>query len=219
MPVMGGIEAAKIYNFTVTPDERIPILILTANATIEAQRECEDANIDAFHTKPIEAARLIQTINELTNNKPKGITYDDTTISNENFRVEQPGLHSEPNRLIDNNILRSLAELASDHSFLPSLIEGYVRDTESLLIQMEKSLANKNVNEFLDSVHALKGSSGSIGAIKLQEICTNILADKATNTDHIRSLKIMNDCYQASKQELIYAANKHADDSSAKTGI
>ena len=65
MPEMGGIEAAKIYHFTTEGKKISPIIILTANATIEAKRECEEANIDAYLTKPIVASLLIDTINSL----------------------------------------------------------------------------------------------------------------------------------------------------------
>ena len=58
MPVMGGIDAAKIYHYTTSPEDQKPIIILTANATKEAMKQCEDANINAYLTKPIEAKKL-----------------------------------------------------------------------------------------------------------------------------------------------------------------
>ena len=50
MPVMGGIETAKIHRVTHTQGPRIPIVALTADATAESRRACEEAGIDAYLT-------------------------------------------------------------------------------------------------------------------------------------------------------------------------
>ena len=67
MPVMGGIEAAKIYNFSTNGKEKVPIIILTANVTTEALRECQEANVSAYLTKPIDVNKLLETIHTLSN--------------------------------------------------------------------------------------------------------------------------------------------------------
>jgi len=66
MPVMGGLEAAKIYRVTANHEPQMPIIILTANATVEARRESVEAGIDAFLTKPIDALTLLDTVARLT---------------------------------------------------------------------------------------------------------------------------------------------------------
>ena len=66
MPIMGGIEAAKIYHFSTSSEKKAPIIILTANATTEALRECEDAKVDAYLTKPINIKKLLSTIARIT---------------------------------------------------------------------------------------------------------------------------------------------------------
>ena len=79
MPVMGGIEAAKLYNYTTPAEHRKPIIILTANATKEAQKQCEDANVDGYLTKPIVAKKLLSTIDEVSN---KNNIYGDHSVPN-----------------------------------------------------------------------------------------------------------------------------------------
>jgi two-component system sensor histidine kinase RpfC len=70
MPIMGGIEAAKIFRFTDRREPPMPIIILTADATVETRRKYEIDSIDAFLTKPIDALLLLNTIGRIIN-KPK----------------------------------------------------------------------------------------------------------------------------------------------------
>ena len=60
MPVMNGIEATKLYRFASLGRPRIPIVALTADATAEVGRRCEEAGMDACVTKPIEPRRLLR---------------------------------------------------------------------------------------------------------------------------------------------------------------
>ena len=62
MPVMNGIEATKLYRFASLGRKRVPIIALTADASPEMRRRCEDAGMDSCVTKPIEPARLLGII-------------------------------------------------------------------------------------------------------------------------------------------------------------
>jgi two-component system sensor histidine kinase RpfC len=65
MPVMGGLEAFKIYRATDSKKPQMPVIILTASATVDAKQACEEAGVDAFLTKPIETRSLLETIKRL----------------------------------------------------------------------------------------------------------------------------------------------------------
>jgi two-component system sensor histidine kinase RpfC len=164
MPVMGGIEATKLYNHTTAEDNRKPIIILTANATTEAIRECQNAKVSAYLTKPIDIEELLSTITNLTDSNHKAIANNThlRKIDNKEYIDEQ---------LIDIDTLDSLEELSDDDLFVTNLINSYISDTDLLLIDMERSIANKDYNKFLELAHALKGSSGSIGAVRLHDVC------------------------------------------------
>ena len=69
MPVVSGLEVVKIHRFTGPKESSVRFLILTANATTEAMNECREAGVDAFLTKPIEPAKLLDQIDRLA---PRG---------------------------------------------------------------------------------------------------------------------------------------------------
>ena len=79
MPGLSGLEAAKLYRFTHPEDQQIPIVALTADATAEARRLSEEAGMDVHLTKPVDAERLLHTMDMLTAAKKGGAAYDDVT--------------------------------------------------------------------------------------------------------------------------------------------
>ena len=66
MPYMGGLEVVKVHRALSRHPLDTPVIILTANATLEARQECERAHIDAYLTKPVDALTLLDTVARLT---------------------------------------------------------------------------------------------------------------------------------------------------------
>jgi two-component system sensor histidine kinase RpfC len=197
MPVMGGIEAAKIYNFTAPSDEKAPIIILTANATKEALMECEDAKVDAYLTKPINVGKLLTTISKLTRDTIQAQNYfvlEEEAIVNRNINSDHP--------ILDYEVIDSVQSLSANEEFIRTLSYGFISDSEKLISSMEKAVAEKDYKCFNEKAHALKGSSGSIGATKLQYLCCEILEDDATDNQYISLLKDISLTFLATKESL-----------------
>ena len=193
MPKMGGIEAAKIYHYSTEDSKISPIIILTANATIEAKRECEEANIDAYLTKPIVARVLLNTIYSLCENVGK-ITANDGSRS--------PIQTTDSATILNMEVIQSIKELSTDTSFIRDLIEIFINDATKLLSEMESAIANKNFTLYLEHIHALKGSAGSIGANKLFKLCQSTLMQPPNDISYISNLSKINQLFQATNDEL-----------------
>lgn len=197
MPEMGGIEAAKIYHFSTEENKKVPIIILTANATIEAKRECSEAKVDAYLTKPIVAKTLLNTINSLcegtTSKRPQtSVAFDSSTTTNT----------TSPSAILDKAVIQSIRDLSDDPNFAYDVIETFIHDSSLLLTKMEKAIADKNIALYLEHIHALKGSSGSLGAIKLFEHCKLTLLQTPSEINHISNLRTTSQLAQATKDEL-----------------
>lgn len=186
MPVMGGIEAAKIYNYTNSYKNRSPIIILTANATTDALKECEEANIDAYLTKPINMNKLLATISTLAQKSVQKIctTQDDST-----HNCDDTSYKSLEEAIIDYDVLIKLKSLSDDVAFLPSLINGFIGDSEKLIHDIEAAISKADFEKYDDLVHALKGSSGSIGAVRLHMLCSERLNSNQPASNYIASFK------------------------------
>jgi len=207
MPIMGGIETAKIYNFATNQDYRIPIIILTANATTEAIKECEDANVAAYLTKPINIKKLLSAISELggqCRNKIKEKVKPRSLTSHE-YHVEGDVLLEEP--LIDRSVLNSLASLSDQGDFLENVIASFISDGNKLIHEMESAISSKDYESFASHVHALKGSAGSIGATRLYKLCKEKDDSDLSDVTYISRLKEINNRFEQTKVML----KKHLD--------
>ena len=65
MPVMSGLEATKALRAQPTTAD-LKIIALTAHAMASAREECMQAGCDAFATKPVDFASLLETIASVT---------------------------------------------------------------------------------------------------------------------------------------------------------
>ena len=192
MPVMGGIEASKIYKTSNPKNAHIPIILLTANTTTEALDECKEANIDAFLTKPIDAKKLIYTAHSLTSNSERVKKPSCYTDIGEAYQDDR----NNTLEVINTDVLDNLRELSNDKDFLGILIDGYHKDSCKLLSDMEKALSVHKYEQFLEYAHAFKGSSGSIGAYRLHEICKIILLEETPISKYTSYLRDLNKTFE-----------------------
>ena len=182
MPGMDGIEAAKIFRFTHTGSERTPIIMYTADATIDALNACRDAGIDAFLTKPVESVKLLRTIAELGPDKRK-INKKHDQIINSAVPSSYSTLKRDLNvSILDFDYLDNLASLSKDAGFMDNLINGFLDDTGNLIIKIEQKLGQHDYSTIQGCLHTLKGSARSIGATALGYYASLIYDNIRNNT-------------------------------------
>lgn len=184
MPVMGGLEALRIYRMIDSMESHMPIAILTASATIEAKRECEEAGVDAFLTKPIDSYTLLDTVARLSRNNSKG-----SAISEPASNRPTP-IFTANGRLLDRNTLHQLKLLGEgNENFVDTVIQGFVLEGEQLLEAMNAAILSQDYESFKELAHSMKGSAGNMGAEALFQICREIMlsnhADLKSSADNL----------------------------------
>jgi two-component system, sensor histidine kinase RpfC len=173
MPVMNGIEAAKLYRFSNVGRPHVPIVALTADATTDAWARCREAGMDGYVTKPIEPARLVDVIDSVSG-RPEAIqehNVEDSTVSFMADRVAE----SKIKELIDPNALADLENLGG-HVFVSDLVSQFSKDAAALLSSLRAAVEEENVQRFRDAAHALRGSAANLGAAKVFESCMALRA-------------------------------------------
>jgi len=191
MPVMGGIEAAKIFRFMFPDKKDIPILMLTANATTEAIEACKQAKFDAYLTKPVEPEKLLKTIASLVVNK------NSNTLINENSTLNVVNITDPDNLpLVDKNPLDSLFLMAKKNDFMKKLIDCYISDAITTIEKLTVLINNNEYQNISDLIHALDGSSRSIGARKLSRSAIKLsrqiqTGDQFMAKENLEQLKII----------------------------
>ena len=207
MPIMGGIEAAKIYNYSTLGSEKTPIIILTANATTEAKQQCEEANVDAYLTKPIEAKKLLSTI--LSVSKKNYSAVDSINTSNNIINITTSDEHLY--NMLNKSIINDLISLSNDNKFITEIINGFMKDSEYLLSGMEMAVSKSDYKAYKEFLHALKGCAGSVGAEQLYNACKESIYKDNEPSSYINNLKNLNKINKETLNDLIgYIKSKTA---------
>src|SRR3989454_5283706 len=192
MPELGGLDAARAYRFMDPEAIQVPIIMLSADVTSETMKECEEAGIDAFLSKPIEARRLLDTIASL--------------IAKRATALAASGDGAEKTQVVINPATLSELELISaDSTFMPELLNGFIQDGEALLRQMEAAVAAEQYETLRDLVHAMKGSAVTLGAEQLCQTCVGISGQTTSELQAggPRALKVVREQFQQARASLL----------------
>jgi two-component system sensor histidine kinase RpfC len=167
MPGMGGMEALQALRLMTRGRERLPVIMLSADVTPEAKREALEAGADTFLPKPIEALRLLEQIQILTAEKPEAPQAPAQPRALARIGAAAPAV-------VNAETLEHLEELGSSLAFVEKLIRVFLSDSGAILERIEKVLAGRDYHEFRSLVHAMKGSSASMGTDRLTRTCSSL---------------------------------------------
>jgi two-component system, sensor histidine kinase RpfC len=157
MPVVGGLEALKMYRFVA--EKPIPILILSANVTSEAMDQCNAAGAAEFVTKPVRASLVLDAIDRNLADR-----------AGEFKKMPPPEHENTPSFAVVEGsalnplVIAELAKLSKDPTFEVRLLRGVRDDCAKLVENIVTALARRNFEDISDAAHALKGAAGSVGA-------------------------------------------------------
>ena len=167
MPGLSGLETLQAIRLMTRGRERLPVVMLSADVTLEAKKECLEAGADSFIPKPVETLRLLDELRSLTAGKSKEVARPVSAA---------PAVPAAPAgaEVVNSETLMHLEELGSTPDFLERLVGVFVADSLSLLAKMEASVATRNFGEFRNHLHAMKGSAASIGTERLTRLCATL---------------------------------------------
>jgi two-component system sensor histidine kinase RpfC len=156
MPGVSGIEIMKQTRFMEAGRPRTPFIVLTADATTEAQLESERAGAYAFLTKPLVIGRLLEKLAE--------IGEGDTAPTDLPAPIPVNGAGGSP---ISQHILDELREMKLGEDFVHRFLTECARDARKSLADIEIAGKAEQWEVFRDACHALKGAAGNMGAVRL----------------------------------------------------
>ena len=172
MARVGGVEALKLIRLMGRGLERIPVIVLSADVTPDARKECLEAGADAFLPKPIEAMKLLEGIQELVE-KGVGVPASGADRPQAQASTGLPAARVHDAQVVNEETLSQLEALGSA-GFLERLIGVFVADNDDLIQKVQSSVAARNFTEFRNHLHAMKGSAASMGAERLTRVCGDL---------------------------------------------
>jgi two-component system, sensor histidine kinase RpfC len=192
MPVMNGIETTKLYRFAALGQPRVPILGLTADATVEMDARCREAGMDGCVTKPIEPARLLQIIDAMV-----GAVADAGASRMPREGVSEiashPKFQAGAAPALNTRVLDDLRSLGGD-AFVTELAAQFTTDAAALAAELAAAAAAGDAATFRERAHALRSGAANVGAQGIYEMCLawrtiEAGALAAPDADHVAKLE------------------------------
>jgi CheY-like chemotaxis protein/HPt (histidine-containing phosphotransfer) domain-containing protein len=163
MPEMDGFEAARLIRdrekYTdQSVHRRVPIVALTANAVKGDRERCLSAGMDAYLSKPVDAAALLQAIEALitqydaAGNEPRGVSPEAPSIAFDELLERCVG-----NAVVAGRVLEKFAA-------------GAPRQVE----QLRGAVQAGDEEQIGRTAHFLKGMAANIGAARVADLAGRI---------------------------------------------
>jgi two-component system, sensor histidine kinase and response regulator len=152
MPEMDGLEACGIIRSREPTGQRIPIVAVTARAMTGDREECLAAGMDAYLSKPIRSAELLETIDRLV------ATQATTTVAAADvFDIDQ---------------LRS--NVGDDEALIGELLELFASEAATHVATICDAAAGGDAKAVHLAAHTLKGAASAITAARVAQAAGTI---------------------------------------------
>lgn len=165
MPEKTGIEVVKELRF-LESNKKIPVIMLTADATPEAKEMSLNAGANCFLTKPVDARVLLEKVAVLT----RHLRSKRKARRKKTFGSQSQSFEIRSSQWFDENILRELSKLGDGLGFIQGLVKGFLKDGERHIADIITA-ENDDYPAYRESLHALKGSATELGATALVDVC------------------------------------------------
>lgn len=166
MPGMDGLTATRVIREAERGSDRhLPIIAMTANVLDEDQVACVTAGMDDYVAKPISAERLLHVLERVLNQAAVPVTTATVQIQPETL----PDVASwESLPILDQNTVDMLRQLGEDD--LRALIRDFLAELPKRRAALESAQATAAWQNVRSGAHGLKGSLGTLGARRMQDI-------------------------------------------------
>ncbi|MGE0435033.1 MAG: response regulator, partial [Planctomycetota bacterium] len=163
MPVMDGLEATRRIRDPAAGarNRLVPIIAMTANATVEDRERCLAAGMDDHVSKPVDPAMLSTTILKCL---------DVSRVSRKPAGVPPAVAPALP--LFDASAL--FDSLGGDEELFGEIVGEFLVDAERQASESAALLAANQFDELRRTAHSLKGSSATVGAVALSALARRI---------------------------------------------
>jgi len=167
MPVMDGIEAAKVIRDLEKSRggaSRTPIIALTAHAVKEYIDACLQAGMDDYLIKPVFRQDLLDKVD-------RWISGGSATTGAVLPSGASTG-HAVPAEPMD--FVRALEEFEGNREFLMGLLERFLENVRAQLGTIREALDRADAEILRREAHAIKGGAANLAAVELSSAAADL---------------------------------------------
>lgn len=187
MPDIDGLEATRRIR---SHDEflELPILAMTANASISDREECIAAGMNEHVGKPIDLEHLVATLLSQVSGRFEPI-------------LQSPNKIGEGRDIVENkNTI--INRFGGNLDLIKKVLSSFGPELEKQLVRLRHDILRHDTLNAALVLHTIKGSSGSMGATSLSEYAGS-LEQKIKHGDEISKANLLSDMTWVSELEVL----------------
>ena len=161
MPVMDGLEATRRLRAEL-PSQRQPrVVAMTANVLAEDREACLNAGMDDYLAKPVRREELAAALGR---------------VAAQEVEPEPEPAPVAEDVAVDPSVLGSLTARLGERAaaVLDKLIDTWESETARRLDEVDAAMEDGDAAGVGRAVHAMKGGSASMGAVRLAAVCASV---------------------------------------------
>jgi two-component system sensor histidine kinase RpfC len=168
MPVLDGLDVARLYNFVGGPEPlRTPIVMVTADNRPDLVADADLVGITRFAIKPLRPSQLLQIVKELVSKRQ-------VTLVNFDTQHVLADIPSEPANVLDDALFTELM-LYMNVPEAQEFFGEFAEDAERYISTVDSAMdGGVGATKMKDDMHALCGAARTVGAIRLAAISRRI---------------------------------------------
>ncbi|HEX7175352.1 MAG TPA: response regulator, partial [Pyrinomonadaceae bacterium] len=194
MPEMDGYAATAELRRREGAGRHTPVIAMTADAMPGTRERCLAAGMDDYLSKPFTREQLEDLIAKWDGRRV--VRAAESTSPEEDAPVDE---------VLDLSLIERLHGFRErgDVGALARLIDTFLQDINARRDAISEAYGSRDREKVRREAHALKGSAGFFGAVRLSKVCAELI-DPATGDD----LPIAREVLKRLDDELIYVTRK-----------
>ncbi|WP_411831842.1 ATP-binding protein [Pseudoxanthomonas mexicana] len=166
MPDVSGLDLLKqLRVMEAGGGRRTPVIVLSADVTPDAIRNCERAGARAFLAKPVVASRLLDVLAEIAG---RGAIVGAPVITD----VQS---HRMGDEILDLTVLDELSALGMGEAFEREFIAQCLSDADGCIGAMAHAMEQNTGESLRDHAHALKGVASNLGLVRVAAAASEMM--------------------------------------------
>lgn len=188
MPDMDGYETTrKIRSKEAGPENRLPVVAMTAHAMEQTRSDCLAAGMDDYISKPIDPHVLAAVLERWLDDEQDGESQTGAEMDADTMTADGEIEKTETSPPVVFNRTRLGVRLMNDDQLIHEVINDFLEDIPRQIEALESRLTAGDAQNVERLAHSIKGAAACIGGEALEQLTRHM--EQAARKSHWEAIK------------------------------